>query len=261
VAVYVIGTEVPVPGGATEELSDVPVTSPGAAQRTLDAHEMAFKSHQLQCAWDRVIALVVQPGVEFDHTGVIDYLPEKATELSTFQKAQSKFVFEAHSTDYQRGDALAELVRDGFAILKVGPGLTFALREALYSLALVETELVAEGLRSNLRAVIEAEMLRAPQNWAGYYHGDPAHQAQMRVFSYSDRVRYYWGQPAISNAVERLIGNLATVNIPENLVSQYMPRQYEAYRLGHIRLGVQEVLLDRVRDAIRPYASACKHSN
>jgi tagatose-1,6-bisphosphate aldolase non-catalytic subunit AgaZ/GatZ len=40
-----------------------------------------------------------------------------------------------------------------------------------------------------------------------------------------------------------------------------MPRQYEAYRLGHIRLGVQEVLLDRVRDAIRPYASACKHSN
>jgi D-tagatose-1,6-bisphosphate aldolase subunit GatZ/KbaZ len=44
------------------------------------------------------------------------------------------FVFEAHSTDFQPAMSLAALVRDGFAILKVGPWLTFAAREVLYGL-------------------------------------------------------------------------------------------------------------------------------
>jgi D-tagatose-1,6-bisphosphate aldolase subunit GatZ/KbaZ len=257
VAVYVIGTEVPVPGGATEELSHIQVTSPAAAGHTLEAHKTAFHALQLQDAWERVIALVVQPGVEFDHTRVIDYQPEKATELSAFQKAQSKLVFEAHSTDYQRADLLAKLVDDGFAILKVGPGLTFALREALYALELIEHELIDVSARSKLREVVESEMLNHPQDWVHYYSGDAVHQARMRVFSYSDRVRYYWGRPNIVAANERLLKNLRDVEIPENLVSQYLPVQYEAYRLGKIRLTVQDLFLDRVRDAIRPYALAC----
>jgi D-tagatose-1,6-bisphosphate aldolase subunit GatZ/KbaZ len=257
VAVYVVGTEVPVPGGATEELSQIQVTSPAAAKHTLEAHEAAFASLQLQDAWSRVIGLVVQPGVEFDHTRVFDYQPEHATALSAFQKAQHKFVFEAHSTDYQRCDLLAKLVDDGFAILKVGPGLTFALREALYMLELIEKELVPKAYCSDLRAVVEADMMRLQKDWGDYYHGDPVHQAQMRVFSYSDRVRYYWGQPAIAGAVQRLLDNLKTVAIPENLVSQYMPGQYEAYRLGAIGLSVHELLMERIRAAIRPYATAC----
>lgn len=257
VAVYVIGTEVPVPGGATEELSDIQVTSPAAAGHTLEAHETAFHSLKLQGAWERVIALVVQPGVEFDHTHVIDYQPDKATELSAFQKAQSKLVFEAHSTDYQRADLLAKLVEDGFAILKVGPGLTFALREALYALELIEHELIEVSARSNLREVVESEMLNHPQDWVNYYGGDVVHQARMRVFSYSDRVRYYWGRPNIVAANDRLLKNLRDAEMPENLVSQYLPAQYAAYRLGKIRLTVRDLFLDRVRDAIRPYALAC----
>ena len=39
-----------------------------------------------------------------------------------------------NSTDYQPATALRALVDDGFGILKVGPGITFALREALYGL-------------------------------------------------------------------------------------------------------------------------------
>ncbi len=256
-AVYVIGTEVPVPGGATEELSHIQVTSPQAAQHTLQVHEAAFHALHLQDAWQRVIALVVQPGVEFDHTRVMDYQPAQATALSALQKAQSKLVFEAHSTDYQRADLLAQLVADGFAILKVGPGLTFALREALYALECVEHELVDAAARSQLRAVVESEMLQHPQDWQHYYGGDAAHQAQLRVFSYSDRVRYYWGHPSIAAAKDRLLENLGGIQIPENLVSQYLPAQYAAYRLGKMGLGVRELLLDRIRDAIRPYALAC----
>ncbi len=40
--VYVIGTEVPVPGGATEALEGVEVTDPQAARKTLDCHAKAF---------------------------------------------------------------------------------------------------------------------------------------------------------------------------------------------------------------------------
>lgn len=75
-----------------------------------------------------MIALVVQPGVEFDHTKVVDYQPELATNLSSVLEQLPGMVFEAHSTDYQKPESLTALVRDGFAILKVGPGGTFALR-------------------------------------------------------------------------------------------------------------------------------------
>ena len=257
VAVYVIGTEVPVPGGATEALTHIELTSALAAQHTLDVHEAAFGALGLQDAWARVIALVVQPGVEFDHTHVMDYVPELATALSGFQKAQSRFVFEAHSTDYQRGDLLKQLVNDGFAILKVGPGLTFSMREGLYALELMERELIAEPQRSNIRRVVEAEMLRQPKDWQHYYAGDSFHQGLLRVFSYSDRVRYYWGFEKISAALGRLLENLRAVEIPENLLSQYMPQQYAKVRNGTLALDARALLLDKIREAIQPYATAC----
>lgn len=188
--VYVIGTEVPVPGGASEALATVDVTRREAALETVTIHRNAWRARGLDAAWDRVIALVVQPGVEFDHTKVIDYQPELATGLSGVLTQLPGMVFEAHSTDYQTPAALQALVRDGFAILKVGPGVTFALREALYALADIETELLPQVQRSDLRAVAEAVMLRKPANWEKYYHGDASQTRLLRIYSYSDRVRY-----------------------------------------------------------------------
>ncbi len=54
-----------------------------------------------QDAWTRVIGLVTQPGVEFDHHKVIDYVPAKAVALSRSIESVTGMVFEAHSTDYQ----------------------------------------------------------------------------------------------------------------------------------------------------------------
>ena len=257
VAVYVIGTEVPVPGGATEDLSHLQVTSREAAQRTLDIHQAAFESLGLTDAWARVIGLVVQPGVEFDHTRVMNYRAADAAPLSAFQKSQSKIVFEAHSTDYQCADALAQLVKDGFAILKVGPGLTYAMREALFALERMEQEFYGEAERSHLRQVVEEEMLSNPKDWLSYYSGTPEYLARMRVFSYSDRIRYYWGRPKVNAAVDNLLHNLSKIDIPENLVGQYLPLQYSAYRSGRCGLQAHELLLHSVREAIRPYAQAC----
>ncbi|WP_027795686.1 D-tagatose-bisphosphate aldolase, class II, non-catalytic subunit [Paraburkholderia acidipaludis] len=256
--VYIIGTEVPVPGGAAETLDTVEVTHAGAALDTVEIHRQAWRDRGLDAAWQRVIALVVQPGVEFDHTKVVDYKPELATELSGVLKQLPGMVFEAHSTDYQKPEALASLVRDGFAILKVGPGVTFALREVLYALADIETELVPVETRSNLREVVEQVMLSKPGNWEKYYHGDDQQKRLLRTYSYSDRIRYYWADPEIDSAAQKLIRNLTDTGIPENLLSRYLPEQYWQFRRGLIDASPMSLVQSKVREVIGTYAAACR---
>jgi D-tagatose-1,6-bisphosphate aldolase subunit GatZ/KbaZ len=236
----------------------VDVTSREAALETVTIHRNAWRARGLDASWDRVIALVVQPGVEFDHTNVIDYQPELATGLSGVLTQLPGMVFEAHSTDYQKPGSLQALVRDGFAILKVGPGVTFALREALYALADIETELLPDGQRSDLPAVVEAVMLQKPANWERYYHGDAGQTRLLRTYSYSDRVRYYWADPKIDAAARRLLDNLAATAIPENLLSQYLPAQYWLTREGTIDGTPMSIVQSKVREVIEAYAAACR---
>ena len=252
--VYVIGTEVPVPGGAHEDLGELAVTSPEAAAATLELHRHAFARAGLDLAWERVVAMVVQPGVEFDHHKVIDYRPEKAQALSAFIESQPGLIFEAHSTDYQTPERLAQLARDHFAILKVGPGVTFALRETLWALAAVEREWVGqgEGLVNTVLDVMRAE----PEHWRGYYQ-DPARLQVDLAYSLSDRIRYYWAHPAVREACRTMLARLDAAPPPLTLLSQYLPRQYEAVREGRIKTGTDALLRDGTVQALRPYLAAC----
>jgi D-tagatose-1,6-bisphosphate aldolase subunit GatZ/KbaZ len=253
---YVIGTEVPVPGGAHETLDRLTATPASAARHTLASHRAAFAAAGLADVWPRVAALVVQPAVEFDHLQVIDYDRAGTRELRTVLEDEPHLVFEAHSTDYQTPGHLAELVSDHWAILKVGPGLTFALREALFALARIEDELVPADLRSNLVEVVDEVMLARPGYWAGYYPGTPAEQKIARRYSYSDRLRYYWPAPEVEAAVARLIANLSAIDIPLPLVSQHLPEQFARVRAGELVATPHELAVDKVRDALRPYALA-----
>ncbi|MFZ5819312.1 MAG: class II D-tagatose-bisphosphate aldolase non-catalytic subunit, partial [Chloroflexota bacterium] len=79
---YIIGTEVPIPGGATGHEEGVSVTKVEDARQTLEVTREAFYHAGLQSAWERVIALVVQPGVEFGDDFVLPYQPEPARALS-----------------------------------------------------------------------------------------------------------------------------------------------------------------------------------
>jgi D-tagatose-1,6-bisphosphate aldolase subunit GatZ/KbaZ len=255
--VYVIGTEVPTPGGATESISGVHATATGDAEQTYEVHRRVFAGRGLEDAWSRVVAMVVQPGVEFNHDSVSHYDASKALELSAWIDQHRPLVFEAHSTDYQLPKTYRELVRDGFAILKVGPAVTFAMREAIFALTRIEDELISEGKRSNLRRVVESVMLASPKDWEGHYHGSPEQQRILRTYSYSDRIRYYWNVPEVSRTVERLIRNLDGVEIPETLMSAYLPLEYEAIRAGELKLDPTEVVLHASRRVLVPYAEAC----
>ena len=253
---YVIGTEVPVPGGAHEEITALTPTSPDAALATLEAHRAAFADAGIDEAWSRIAALVVQPGVEFDALRVIDYDRARAEALSRAVEGRP-LVFEAHSTDYQTTANLAALVQDHWAILKVGPGLTFALREALFALAAIETEIVPASECSRLPEVVDDVMVRRPQWWEGYYEGDAATRRLSRRYSYSDRVRYYWPDASVQAAVDRLVRNLRSTPPPLPLLSAHLPAQYDRVRAGVLAPDPIALATDHVRDVLRAYATAC----
>lgn len=254
--VYVVGTEVPVPGGAHEDLAELVVTRPAATAATLAAHRAAFAARQLSPVWQRVIGLVVQPGVEFDHDKVVDYRPEKAVALSRCIAVEPAMVFEAHSTDYQTPGQLSALVRDHFAILKVGPGVTHALRETLWALADIESTWIDAAQCSGFKEVVLRVMRREPVHWQKYYPAN-AHLTTALQFSLSDRIRYYWPHPEIQAAQARMLSNLNASPPPLTLLSQYLPGQYAAIRNGRLRNEPAELLLEGVARVLRQYIRAC----
>lgn len=260
--VYVIGTEVPVPGGAQEEEEVVHPTSAAAALETIEVTKKAFLAKGLDDAWSRVYGVVVQPGVEFGDDQVFHYNRNSAKELSQTIIAQDKLVYEAHSTDYQSEKGLSQLVEDHFCILKVGPWLTFGYREALFSLSMIEDEmLLPKGLEtSNLRSVIEEVMISDPKYWKKYYPGDQDQQKFKRKYSFSDRSRYYWPNEKIQTALQKLITNLERYPISLSLLSQFMPNQYTAVNEGIIENKVDEIILNKTQEVISLYARACNLS-
>lgn len=253
--VYIIGSEVPVPGGAHETLQELAVTTPSAARATIEAHRRAFERHGVGAAWSRVVGLVVQPGVEFDHHHVVDYIRPKAAELSRSVEPVAGMVFEAHSTDYQAPGALEALVQDHFAILKVGPGLTFALREVFWALSDIAAEL---GLtpRVSVKATLLEEMRRNPRYWKSYYTNLQLETSDLQ-FSLSDRSRYYWSTPVVERACTDMLRSLTLSGIPLTLISQYLPLQYAAIRAGQLRNDPRELVLDGVGQVLRQYDAAC----
>jgi D-tagatose-1,6-bisphosphate aldolase subunit GatZ/KbaZ len=256
--VYIVGTEVPIPGGAMEELDVLEVTRPEAALETVRVHAKAFGDAGLADAFARVIGAVVQPGVEFGNHNVVAYAPDKAKSLSASLRELPGLVFEAHSTDYQTREALRALVSDGFAILKVGPGLTFALREVFYGLDLIANFLFPEKRRETLAAVIERIMTADPKNWEKYYHGSPEERRLQRHFSYSDRMRYYWPHPEVTAAVDSLFSVLQDVAIPETMISQYLQGLYPRVRQGKVKPEAKALAIAAVDTVLEGYFEACR---
>jgi D-tagatose-1,6-bisphosphate aldolase subunit GatZ/KbaZ len=252
---YVIGTEVPIPGGAQQVDEQLQVSDLQDVSQTIETTRRAFYDLGLHAAWERVIALVVQPGVEYGVDFVIDYQRHLAQALSKFIEDQP-LVYEAHSTDYQLPTALRQMVEDHFAILKVGPALTFAFRETLFALAMIESERFPKPERSNLIKILDHAMLDQPGYWAKYYPGDANAQAVARKYSFSDRSRYYWPDNAVQAALNKLFANFDDKAIPLTLLSQYLPVQFKKIRAGLIRNNTFAIIQDKLFTLLDIYEAA-----
>jgi D-tagatose-1,6-bisphosphate aldolase subunit GatZ/KbaZ len=260
--VFVIGTEVPVPGGSTEAAPGFTVTDPAELTETVRLCREAFHARGLSSAWSRVRAIVAQPGVEFGDDEVHDYRREAAAALCAVARGIPGIVLEGHSTDYQSARALRELVEDGVAVLKVGPALTFALRECLFGLESIERELLTGHRRgrsvalSGLSDALERAMLAQPAHWKTYYGGEPSHARLARRFSFSDRSRYYWNVASVKAAVDTLVSNLSASGIPLTLLSQYLPAGYAAVREGRVAARPTDLMREGVRVVLQEYSAA-----
>ena len=260
---YVIGTEVPAPGGESLPGAPPAVSPADQIDHTLELFRVAFAEQNVPRAWDRVIGMVVQPGVEFGENVIFDYDRQKAMALSSALPEYPALVYEAHSTDYQKPAALAEMVEDHFAILKVGPWLTFAFREAVFALSAIEREWLAQrsGVRlSRVRQALEAVMLRNPAYWRSYYHGSEDELRLARIYSYSDRCRYYWSDATVQQELAQLRANLDASPLPPTLVSQHLPLQYEAIRSGRLQAHAEDMIQEHIQTVLRIYAAACSTS-
>jgi len=222
--------------------------------------QLAFEERGLSAAWQRVLGVVVQPGVEFGENVIFDYDRRKARSLSSALPEIPALVYEAHSTDYQQLTALAQMVEDHFAILKVGPWLTFAFREAVFALSAIEREWLAQrkGVRlSQVREALDAAMLRNRVYWRSYYQGNEDELHLARMYSYSDRCRYYWGDAVVQQELAQLRANFDASPPPLTLVSQYLPVEYEVIRSGHLHLNAEDMIQKHIGAVLRLYAAAC----
>jgi len=257
--IYIIGTDVPIPGGAQESLDNIRITPVEEVEEIIELTQEAFKKKGLDNAWERVVAVVVQPGVEFSDDDIAEYDRSKAKNLIAYIKDHPQMIFEAHSTDYQHPGALKKMVEDHMAILKVGPWLTYAFREAVFALAAIENELTKFGKidsPSNIIETLEDAMQSEPKYWRKHYHGDESQLAYARMYSYSDRIRYYWPQKSVDNALNKLLDNLKSNSIPVSLVGQYMPNQYEALRAEQIKNTPVDFIHHKIMEVLKIYSNS-----
>jgi D-tagatose-1,6-bisphosphate aldolase subunit GatZ/KbaZ len=243
---FVVGTEVPPPGGArTDDHGDIHPTTPAAARATLDAHMAAF------AGIGEIGGLVVQPGVEFTPMHVHHLPLARDPGLAQATAHHPGVCLEAHSTDYQHPAAFPRMAELGFAFQKVGPALTFAWRQAVY--ALDQMRALAGWGAPLVQPAMESLMLSDPGHWHAHYHGTPADQHLMRHFALADRIRYYWPRPQATAAVTALLDDLAPRRLPDPLLWQVFAPQVldRAETLPGPR--PQALIAAQVQQALAPY--------
>ena len=259
--VYILGSEVPIPGGDTDADAEMGVTKVEDCQRTIEAYEREFAERGLEDALSRTVGFVVEMGVEFHERSLDEYDHEAAKEISAYMKTKP-FAIEGHSSDYQTQENLKAMCEDGVSILKVGPAFTFSMREAMFALESIESQIYADRPEkcSKFRETLERVMLEHPKHWKPYYKGNENEQKISRAYSFYDRSRYYMSRPEMVEARQKLLDNLSEGTIPLCMLSQYLPHQYYRVRAGELENTGEAILLDRIGDRIDAYLYATKNN-
>lgn len=253
--VYVVGSDVPTPGG---KLGESGVTEPERLREDIEIFRKLLSERGFQKVWERVVGIVINHGAEFLHDRVLPYAHEKVRKLKDLIDPHPNLVFEGHSTDYQPYSVLRQMVEDGIVILKVGPALTFALREALVALYHIE-ELLLGGEttreKSNFLETLKEAMLGDPSHWVKHYSPSDPDLHWKLIFSFYDRSRYYLYDKKVQKSASVLVRNLREKSVPPPLLSQYMPGQFSKVLEGRLTPDPEELILDKISERLLPYFS------
>ena len=180
-----------------------------------------------------------------------------------FNEKANRFAHFLMSRGVKKGDKVGILLMNCiewlpiyFGILKVGPALTYAMREAIFALSMIEKELLPEEKQAHVMESLEQVMLESPGNWMKHYHGTEQECRLARKYSFSDRTRYYIGDSRVQDAIAKLFANLRSCKVPMNMIHQYMPLQFDAVRKGALSRDPQELAEDAVRQVLSDYEYA-----
>ena len=246
---FVIGTEVPPPGGARlDENGHVIPTSPESAAKTLIAHRNAFENKGIVNLWPQVSGLVVQPGVEFGPDQIFNLPAHLNLGFRNIISDYPGICLEAHSTDYQPPETFLKLAKMGFAFQKVGPALTFALRKALYAIDEIVQKLSPSSVA--LPMVMEAAMRENPKHWRSYYSEEDTFKWH---FSYADRIRYYWPLPVVQKAVENLISTFDELKVSKQILAKHFSTAVLDRSEGLASSHGRAIVRSEVQSALLPY--------
>ena len=246
---FVIGTEVPPPGGARlgDDGQIIP-TSPESAVKTLEEHRTAFAKKGIADSWSQVAGLVLQPGIEFGPDEIFTMSKNTNCDFRGVISEYSGICLEAHSTDFQPPETFARLANMGFAFQKVGPALTFTLRRALYAIDQIVQTL--NPLAVSLPQVMEAAMRNNPKHWKSHYSENDYSKWH---FSYADRIRYYWPLPSVQEAVDNLIFTFDTLKVPDHILEETFSLEVMERSHGLAESQGRSIVRSAVQGALLPY--------
>lgn len=242
--VYVVGTDVPVPGGGEEE----GITSVEDFKIVLSVLRKHFKN--IPNIWDRIIGFVIMLGIGFDYEKVFKYERDKVKGILEEVRREDLFV-EGHSTDYQTKYALRDMVEDGVRILKVGPALTASFRRGVFLLSNIEDEFISEDKRSNIKRVVLENMLRDDKYWKEYYKNPERLELDI-WYNLLDRIRYYWEYEEIKLALNKLFENFSR-GVDMRYVYQYFYESYFEIREGKIKNDPKELVKNEIKKVLENY--------
>lgn len=250
---FVVGTEVPPPGGArADDHGAIIPTTAAATAATMAAHRDAFAAAGLGQAVAQIGGLVVQPGVEFSPMEVHALPMDRDPGFGPVLAAWPGLCLEAHSTDYQSPAVYPRLATLGFAFQKVGPALTFAYRAAVYALDTLRQQ-AGWASSAPVWEVMEALMLQSPGHWQGHYHAAAGDVRVQRHFGLADRIRYYWPQAAAQAAVAQMLDDLDGRALPAPMLQHGFAPDVMARAM---RLGgplPRALITAQIQTALRPY--------
>jgi D-tagatose-1,6-bisphosphate aldolase subunit GatZ/KbaZ len=98
-----------------------------------------------------------------------------------------------------------------------------------------------------------------PGYWQRYYHSQGHALAIDLQYSLSDRIRYYWPDPAIERARQKLFDNLRAEPPPIPLVSQFLPHALHALRNGFATRDPLSLAMAHIGAVLDDYHHACDH--
>ncbi len=245
----IVGTEVPLSGSG----DDKKIVKTNKKQIETEVFKFKQILDKLSLK-NKSFGLVIEPGMKYMHFSITKPNFSDFSNKKNISK-KNKFVYEAHSTDYQPEKILKQLVKNNFKFLKVGPELTYNYSKSLFFMENVEKKNKLKS--SKIKKVIFSSMLKNPKYWKSYYE---TKNPKLLLNSKLDRMRYYFDTKPVINSIKNLKKNINLLHEKNIVYLMNTSEKKEFLNFKKDKLSNFDVIkLIFISKTLKRYFGACKH--